>query len=437
MAARLARIVAAPWFTTAVLIVIVVNAVALGLETYSGVEDRMGDLLGVVNDVCLAIFVAELAMRIGAYGRRPWDFFRDGWNVFDFVVIAIAFVPGIRESSTLLRLARLARVVRIVRLFPDLRVLLAGVWRSIPPLFAIALATGMLLFVYGMVGWTLFADELPDDWGNIGRAMLTLFVMLTLENFPTYMDAGMEVHPWSWVYFVSFILIAAFVVINVLIGIVLNSMEEAREAERRKTVRERLGAERPSPVDADASVPVVERIGILRAALDELEAELSVGRTGRAGRVDAAEAISGLLPGLRLGLRSQSASREREARHRPIGLWPALGEQDHLLDPRACRRALGMVELEEVAGRVADVQLRLASREARRSRSRSSSGRGSRAPAPARRSHDVVHLEGEMRIVGGSSGRSKRCTWSAPARSHCTGKPKSGVGSGSSPSTST
>ena len=108
--------------------------------------------------------------------------------------------------------------------------------------------------------------------------MLTLFVMLTLENFPAYMDAGMEVHPWSWVYFVSFILIAAFVVINVLIGIVLNSMEEAREAERRKAVRERLGTEQPGLVDPDASAPVVERIGILRAALDELEAELSTGR---------------------------------------------------------------------------------------------------------------------------------------------------------------
>ena len=277
MSERLTRIVAAHWFTTVVLVVIVVNAVALGLETYDGIADRFGDELGVVNDVCLGIFVVELVLRIGAYGRRPWDFFRNGWNVFDFVVIAIAFVPGIRESSTLLRLARLARVVRIVRLFPDLRVLLAGVWRSIPPLFAIALATGMLLFVYGMVGWTLFADELPDDWGNIGRAMLTLFVMLTLENFPTYMDAGMEVHPWSWVYFVSFILIAAFVVINVLIGIVLNSMEEAREEERRRAVRERLGVERPGAVDPDASAPVVERIGILRAALDELEAELSAG----------------------------------------------------------------------------------------------------------------------------------------------------------------
>jgi voltage-gated sodium channel len=272
---RLSRVVSAHWFTTTVLVVIVVNAVVLGLETYAGIADRYGDELDLVNDLCFVVFVVELTLRIGAYGRRPWLFFRDGWNVFDFVVIAVAFVPGIRQSSTLLRLARLARVVRIVRLFPDLRVLLAGVWRSVPPLFAIGLATGMLLFVYGMIGWTLFADELPADWGNIGRAMLTLFVMLTLENFPTYMDAGMEVHPWSWVYFVSFILIAAFVVINVLIGIVLNSMEEAREAERRRAVRERLGAAGPSLVDPDASAPVVERIGILRAALDELEAELS------------------------------------------------------------------------------------------------------------------------------------------------------------------
>ena len=276
MSERLTRIVGAHWFTTVVLVVIVANAVALGLETYEGVENRFGDELGVVNDVCLGIFVVELLLRIGAYGRRPFGFFRDGWNLFDFVVVAIAFVPGIRESSTLLRLARLARVVRIVRLFPDLRVLLAGVWRSLPPLFAIALATGMLLFVYGMVGWTLFGDELPEDWGNIGRAMLTLFVMLTLENFPVYMDAGMDVHPWSWVYFVSFILIAAFIVINVLIGIVLNSMEEAREAERRRAVRERVGGT-PSSIDPDASAPVVERIAILRAALDELETELSAG----------------------------------------------------------------------------------------------------------------------------------------------------------------
>lgn len=284
---RLAAIVDASWFTSAILAVIVVNAIALGLETYPGIDARWGDALVLVNEVCLAIFVVELGLRLGSYLPRPLGFFRDGWNVFDFVVIGAAFVPGVRESATLLRIVRLARVVRVVRFLPDVRVLLAGVYRSVPPLFSIGLLTAMLLFFYGMIGWTLFHEELPKDWGTIGRAMLTLFVMLTLENFPTYMDAGMEVHPWSWVYFVSFVLIAAFIVINVLIGIVLNSMEEAREAERRQAVRDRLGVEgEPSDlVDVEAHAPVVERIALLRAALDELEVELSTGgsEAGRPG----------------------------------------------------------------------------------------------------------------------------------------------------------
>lgn len=91
--------------------------------------------------------------------------------------------------------------------------------------------------------------------GDIGRAMLTLFVMLTLENFPVYMDAVMEVEPWAWLYFVSFILVAAFIVLNVLIGIVLNSMEEAPELDRRRALRERYGVKRPSPVHPEAHAP--------------------------------------------------------------------------------------------------------------------------------------------------------------------------------------
>jgi voltage-gated sodium channel len=189
--------------------------------------------------------------------------------VFDFVVISLAFVPGLRESTTLLRLARLARIVRVVRLLPDLRVLLIAVARSLPPLGSMTILVTLILFVYGMVGWSIFGEEIPQDWGNIGIAMLTLFVMLTLENFPTYMERGMDVHQWSWIYFVSFVLIAAFIVLNVLIGIVLNSMEEAREIERRRRVG--IGVE-----EADiAPAPVLERVQMLRAALDELEQELA------------------------------------------------------------------------------------------------------------------------------------------------------------------
>jgi voltage-gated sodium channel len=254
----LSRLVDSPLFTTVVLAVIVANAVVLGLQTYDELVRRYGDLLDTLNDVFLAFFVVELALRIGAYGRRPQDFFRSGWNVFDFVVVAAAFVPGLRENSTLLRLARLARVVRVVRLLPDLRILIVAVIRSLPPLGSMVLLTTLILFVYGMVGWLLFGDEDPANWGDIGEAMLTLFVLLTLENFPIYLDRGMEIHPWSWLYFVSFALVAAFLVLNMLIGIVLNSMEEARELERRRV----------------EGVPVAERIAALRAALDDLEYEL-------------------------------------------------------------------------------------------------------------------------------------------------------------------
>jgi len=211
------RVVDSAPFTTVVVGTIAVNAIVLGLQTYDGVVERWGDLLDVLNALCLGVFVVELAVRVASYWPRPWRFFRSGWNVFDFVVIGAAFVPGIRQNSTLLRLVRLLRVVRIVRVLPDLRVLLLGVWRSVLPLASIAAVTAMLLFVYGMVGWIWFGDELPEQWGDIGQAMLTLFVMLTLENFPVYMDEAREVEPWAWIYFVSFILIAAFIVLNVLI----------------------------------------------------------------------------------------------------------------------------------------------------------------------------------------------------------------------------
>jgi voltage-gated sodium channel len=265
----LARLVDSHAFTTAVLAVIVANAVVLGLQTYDGIVARRGDLLELLNDLFLAVFVGELALRLASYGRRPRDFFRSGWNVFDLVIVAIAFVPGLQANSTLLRLARLARVVRVVRLLPDLRVLLLAVARSLPPLFSMTVLTTLILFVYGMVGWLMFGDEDSQSWGDIGNAMLTLFVLLTLEDFPAHLEAGMEIHTWSWIYFVSFALVAAFIVLNVLIGIVLNSMEEARELERRRRLGMGISGERIEPA------PVTERIAILRAALDELEQELA------------------------------------------------------------------------------------------------------------------------------------------------------------------
>jgi voltage-gated sodium channel len=268
----LQRLVDSSAFTAAVVAVILANAVVLGLQTYPGLERRHGDTLDLLNGIFLAFFVVEILLRLASYLPRPWRFFLDGWNIFDFVAVGLAFVPGLQRNTTVLRLARLARIVRVAHLLPDVRVLVTAVIRSLPPLASMAILTTLILFVYGMIGWQLFGAEEPQQWGTIGEAMLTLFVMLTLEDFPQYMERGMEIHPWSWVFFVSFILVAAFVVINVFIGIVLNSMEEARELERRKRLAPGDGG-----ILGVGPAPVAERIQILRAALDELEQELAAG----------------------------------------------------------------------------------------------------------------------------------------------------------------
>jgi voltage-gated sodium channel len=274
---RLARIVDSSAFAALVLGVIVANAVVLGLQTYDDVVEEYGGLLDLLNDVFLAFFVAELGVRIGSYGRRPLSFFRDPWNVFDFVIIAAAFVPGLRSNSTLLRLARLLRVVRVVRLLPELRVLTLAIVRSLPPLFSMAVLTTVILFVYGMVGWLLFGDEDPDRWGDIGEAMLTLFVMLTLENFPATLERGMEIEPLSIIYFVTFVLVAALIVLNVLIGVVLHSMEEARVIHAREELRAR--GEEPTEEEAELEA----RIAAIRRALDELERDLLRPGAGASG----------------------------------------------------------------------------------------------------------------------------------------------------------
>src|SRR5918998_6731500 len=187
---RLRRLVDSQAFIGAVVVVILANALVLGLQTYPGLERRHGDTLDFLNGLFLVFFVVEILLRIASYLPRPWRFFLDGWNIFDFVAVGLAFVPGLQSNSTILRLARLARIVRVAHLLPDVRILITAVVRSIPPLGSMAILTTLILFVYGMIGWQLFGDELPERWGTIGAAMLTLFVMLTLENFPTYMEEG-------------------------------------------------------------------------------------------------------------------------------------------------------------------------------------------------------------------------------------------------------
>jgi voltage-gated sodium channel len=259
---RLARLVDSDRFAAVIATVIVLNAVVLGLETYPTVTATWGDALLILNEACFAVFVVELVLRFASYGRRPGDFFRSGWNVFDLVIIGAVFIPGVREQAQLLRLLRLARIVRLVRYLPDARILLLTVVKSIPSLFSMVVLTILLLFVYGMIGWSLFGAALPETWGTIGRSMLTLFILLTLENFPTYLAEAEAVSPYAVVFFVSYVLLAAFVVFNLLIGIVIGSMERAREQD---------AAEPPQTANDD----LLARLSSVQRELATIETELA------------------------------------------------------------------------------------------------------------------------------------------------------------------
>lgn len=262
---RLARLVDSDRFAYLISAVIVANAIVLGLETYPTIMDSQGELLVTLNTVFYIIFFVELVLRMASYGRRPQDFFRSGWNIFDFVIIVGALIPGIRNQAQLLRLLRLLRVVRLLRYLPDARMLLASVGKALPSMFSVFVLTILLLFVYGMVGWTLFGESLPESWGTIGTAMMTLFILLTLENFPVYLQEAQAVSPYATVFFISYVLVAAFIVFNLLIGIVIGSMEKAREAEADALARENQQDPR-----ADATLRIAE----IRAALDSLEGDL-------------------------------------------------------------------------------------------------------------------------------------------------------------------
>lgn len=258
-------------FNLAIFIVILANAFVLGLETYPSVVREAGGLLRTLNDVFLAIFVVELVIRLTAFGSRPQHFFRSGWNIFDLLVVVASLAPGLRENALLLRLARLARILRVVRLLPDLRVLTIAIGRSIPGVLSLTVLALLVVFSYGMVGWTIFDDHAPEQYGTIGEAMLTLFVALTLENLPDQLALGRELSDWTILYFVSYALVAAFLIFNILIGVVINSLEEARAIEH---ARERADAlERGGPTGPTLE----ERVLAVREALDDLEADIRRG----------------------------------------------------------------------------------------------------------------------------------------------------------------
>ena len=229
----LARIVYSSQFELLIAFIILVNAVSLALLTMPDIDPEVKQTLGELDTFALYVYLVELIMRIVSYGKRPWEFFRQGWNIFDFSIVVLSF--GIFSGETIiLRLLRIFRLIRIFRFLPEVRVLTSSVVKSLPPLMSVGVLIFLALFIYGMAGVYLFGEQLPESWGNITLALTSLFILLTLENFPNYLEEAVEISPWALPFYLSYIFIVVFTVLNVLIGIVLNAMDEAREENKER-----------------------------------------------------------------------------------------------------------------------------------------------------------------------------------------------------------
>lgn len=224
----LSRIVESRTFELFIIAVILANALLLGLGTSSSIERDYGDLLHLGNQVALGIFIVEALMKLLALAPRSQRYFGSGWNIFDFAVIVFSLIPATGEFAMVSRLARLLRVMRLITTVKELRVIVAALVRAIPSVGHVMVLMSIVVYIYAIMGYHLFNEHDPQHWRSLGISVLTLFNIVTLEGWVDVMNIAMEAYPWAWIYFTSFIVIGTFVVINMFIAIIVNSLDEAK-----------------------------------------------------------------------------------------------------------------------------------------------------------------------------------------------------------------
>ena len=226
-----AGLVNSNWFEYFIIAVIIVNGVLLGLETSAVIAGQYADLLELGNQIALGIFIVEAILKMAALWPRPQAYFRDGWNIFDFMVIVFALIPATGQFAMIARLARLLRVVRLISAVRDLRLIVAALVRSIPSVGHVIMLMSIVVYIYAIMGFHLFHVHDPEHWGSLAISLLTLFNIITLDGWTDVMDTAMRRHSWAWIYFVSFVVVGTFVVINLFIAIIINSLDDTKRSQ--------------------------------------------------------------------------------------------------------------------------------------------------------------------------------------------------------------
>ena len=235
---------------------ILLNALVLGLESYPELAARWGGLLALIDRVILAVFVLEIGVRIAAH---RFSYFRDPWSVFDFVVVGIALVPA-SGPFAVLRALRVLRVMRLISMVPSMRRVATGLLTAIPGLFSVVGIIAVILYVSAVMATKLFGAEFPQWFGTLGESAYTLFQIMTLESWSMAIARPvMEIFPYAWLFFVVYILVSTFTMLNLFIAVVVNAMQQEGQREHAGEVMAASGAD-----------TLQQEISALRTELHEL-----------------------------------------------------------------------------------------------------------------------------------------------------------------------
>ena len=221
------RIVASRSFHTTIIGVILLVGVLAGLETNAAIVASHGTLLRALDVFALAVFIAEIVLKLVAHGRRPLDFFRDGWNVFDFLVVVLCLLPWDSQFAVVLRLVRTLRLLRLVSALPKLQLLVGALVKSFSSMGYVGLLLSLMFYIYAITGVHLFGGHDKAHFGSLSLAFFTLFQTITLDDWKFLFESAKGSSPAvAAIYFISFILLGTMIMLNLFIGIIMNSMEE-------------------------------------------------------------------------------------------------------------------------------------------------------------------------------------------------------------------
>ncbi len=203
----------------------------MGMESYRGLYEAYGDWFIRIDTIILTIFTIEILLKLLA-SRPMYHFFKDGWNVFDFLIVAASFIFMGSPFVTVLRILRVLRVFRTISMIPSLRKMVNALILTLPSLGTIMILLGIMFYVFSVMGTFLFRDVAPEYFGNIQLTMLTLFQIITLESWASnIMRPVLAELWWSWIYFIAFVLSGTFVVLNLFVGVIVNNFEKIEKME--------------------------------------------------------------------------------------------------------------------------------------------------------------------------------------------------------------